>query len=89
MSSSCFSHIRVLQRICRHLDLNSAKLLATALVSCRIDYCNSLLYGIADTDLTKLQIIQNRLAPRRDESPPFTRSVPLLCLHELLASSFD
>ena len=50
--SSCIYHIRVLWRIRRHLDLDSAKLLAKALVSSRLDYCNSFLSGIAETDLT-------------------------------------
>ena len=44
--NSCFYHIRGLRRIRRHLDLDSAKLLATDLVSSRLDYCNSLLYGM-------------------------------------------
>ena len=51
-----------LQRIRRHLYLDSGKLLTTALVSCRLDYCNSLLSGIADIDLTRLQLVQNQLA---------------------------
>ena len=67
-----------LQRTHHHLDLDSANLIATALVSSRLDCCNSLLYGITDTDLTKLQYIQNRLARFVTKSPPFTRSVPLL-----------
>ena len=49
--------MRDLWRIRRHLDLDSAKLVSTALVSSRLDYCNSLLYGIAD--LTRLQRVQN------------------------------
>ena len=53
--NSCFYHMRFRRRIRRHLDLDSGKLLATALVSSRLDYCNSLLYGIADIDLTRLQ----------------------------------
>ena len=61
-----------------HLDLNSAKLLAYALVSNRLDYCNTPLSGIADTDLTELQRISNRQAHVVTKSPPFTRSVPLL-----------
>ena len=75
--SSCFYHIRDLRRIRRHLDLDSAKLLATALVSSRLDYCNSLLYGIADIDLTRLQRVHNQLARLVTKSPPFTRSIPL------------
>ena len=70
--------MRDLWRVRRYLDLDSAKLLATALVSSRLDYCNSLLYGIADTDVTKLQRVQNRLACIVAKSPPFTDSVPLL-----------
>ena len=77
--------MRDLRRIRRHLDLDSAKLLATALVSSRLDYCNSLLYGIADIDLTRLQRVQNQLARLVTKSPPFTRSIPLLCsLHWFL-----
>ena len=53
-------------------------LLANALVSSRLDYCNSLLSGIAETDLTKLQCVLNHLARVVTMSPPFTRSVPLL-----------
>ena len=44
--NSCFYHMRDLRCIRRHLDLDSAKLLATAFVSGHLDYCNSLLYGI-------------------------------------------
>ena len=58
-------------------DLDSAKLLAAALVSTRLDYCNSRLYGIADIDLTRLQCVQNKLARLVTESPPFIRSIPL------------
>ena len=76
--SSCFYHLRDLRRIRCHLDLDSAKLLATALVSSCFDYCNSLLYGIADIDLTRRQHVQNKLACLVTKSPPFTRSLPLL-----------
>ena len=70
---------RACGHIRQHLDQDRAKFLATALVSSCLDYCNSLLYGIADTDLVKLQCIQNRLAHVVAKSPPFSRSVPLLC----------
>ena len=76
--NSCFYHMRDLRLIRRHLELDSAKLLATALVSSCLDYCNSLLYGIADVDLTRLQRVQNQLARLVTKSPPFTRSLPLL-----------
>ena len=75
--SLCFYHIWDLWCICCHLDLDSAKLLATALASSSLNYCNSRLYGITDTDLTNLQHFQNRLALILTKSH-LTRSVPLL-----------
>ena len=78
--SSCDYHMRDLQRrpIRRHRDLDSANLLTIALVSSLLDYCNSLLYGIADIDLIRLQRVRNRLAHLVTKSPPFTRCLPLL-----------
>ena len=48
-------------------DLDSAILLATALVSSRLDYCNSLLYGIADIDLTKASACTESTDPPGDK----------------------
>ena len=76
--NSCFYHMQDLWRIRPHLDLDSAILLATALVSSRLDYCNSLFYGIADIYLTRLQRVQNQLARLVAKSPPFARSITLL-----------
>ena len=78
VGSSCYYHIWNLWHIRCHLDLDSAKLLATALVSSCFNYCNSLLYGIVDTDLTKRQQVQNWLARVVTKSSPFTRSVSLV-----------
>ena len=47
-------------------------------MSSRLDCCNSPLSEIAETDLTNLQRILNRLTSVVTKSPPFTRSVPLL-----------
>ena len=47
-------------------------------MSSRLDYCNSFLYGIADTNLIKLQRIHNRLLLVVRNSPPFTHRVLLL-----------
>ena len=74
---SCYYHIRDLRRIRRHLSLNNAKSLATALVASRLDYCNSLLFGIADKDLIRLQYAQNSLARAVTRSSPLASSIPL------------
>ena len=72
------NHIRDLRRIRRLLSLSVAKTNATALVSSRLDYCNSLLYNTANMDIAKLQRVQNCLARIDTRSPRFSRSVPLL-----------
>ena len=83
---SCFYHIRDLQRIRCHLDLDSVILLATAIMSSRLDYGNSLFYGIADIDLIRLQCVQNQLARLVTNSPPFTRSLLTASFPSLVAS---
>ena len=54
-------HIRSLRHIRRFIDEDAATSVATALVSARIDYCNSLLYGTSKTNTDKLQRLQNSL----------------------------
>ena len=74
----CFYHIRDLRRIRRFLSLSVAKTIATALVSSRLDYCNSLLYNTANKDIARLQRVQNCLARVVTRSLRFSSSVPLL-----------
>ena len=75
---TCFYHIRDLWRIRRYLLVSVAKTIATALVTSRLDYCNSLFHNIAIKDITKLQRVQNCLARVVTRSPRFTPSKPLL-----------
>lgn len=75
---ACFYHLRDLRRIRRHLSYDSAKALGYALVSSRLDYCNSLLHGLANKQISRLQRVQNRLARIVTKSRPFARSAPLL-----------
>ena len=53
--------MRDLRRIRRYLSISDATSLANALISSRLDYCNSLLYGITDNNLKRLQVVQNSL----------------------------
>jgi len=57
-----FMCIRSLRQIRSMLDFNSAKLVANALVMSKLDYCNSLLYGINAGLVHRLQRVQNTLA---------------------------
>ena len=76
--SSCQYHMRDLSRLRRHLSLQSAKALACALVTSRLDYCNSLLYGVTGGDIARLQQIQDTLARIVTRSNPFAHAPPLL-----------
>ena len=57
-----FYHIRQLRQIRSSLDTNSAIILANALVSSKLDYCNSLYYKLPACSLKRLQVVQNSLA---------------------------
>ena len=49
-----------------------------ALVSSKLDYCNSLFHNIPEKDIARLQRAQNCLARVVTKAPRFSRSVPIL-----------
>ena len=51
-----------LEKIRSFLSANAANKLAVSLILSRLDYCNSLLAGLPDNKLNKLQRIQNHAA---------------------------
>ncbi|KAL8558946.1 hypothetical protein ACOMHN_028258 [Nucella lapillus] len=53
---------RRIGKIRKYLTLDAAKKLAVSFILSRLDFCNSLLCGIPDEKLNKLQRIQNRAA---------------------------
>ena len=58
-SKSCYLQIRNIRYIRQFLTQSAAKTIVHALVTSRLDYCNSSLYGISAQLLKKLQRIQN------------------------------
>ena len=62
VSKSCHFHIRDIRRIRHLLPLSAATALANSIVSSKLDYCNALYSGISQSNLNKLQRIQNSLA---------------------------
>jgi hypothetical protein len=59
---SSFHQIRQLRQVRSSLDRNSTIILANALVSSKLDYCNSLLYSLPTSTIKRLQRVQNSLA---------------------------
>ena len=59
ITSTTYLHLKNIQRICPHLDLDSAKVTTKALVLSKLDYCNAILLGTSEFLLDKLQHIQN------------------------------
>jgi len=55
-------HIRSLRHIRRCVSVDDVRAVATALMSSRLDYCNSVLSGTSQSNLNKLQRVQNAVA---------------------------
>jgi len=55
VSRACFYHIRDLRRTRPVLDFTTAQAIGTSLVHSKLDYCNSLYYGLPNTQLNRLQ----------------------------------
>ena len=68
-------HIR---RIRKHLSRDSSETLICAFVSSRLDYCNSLLYGLPQVQIVKIQRVQNAAARPIFEQPKFCHITPVL-----------
>ena len=72
------AHARDLYRIRPLLDLKTSVLLANALVSSRLDYCNSLFLSLTDFELRRLQLVQNSLCRVVTCSSKFSHITPQL-----------
>jgi len=65
----CSIHIRALRHIRPLLTLDATKTFAVAIVSSRLDYCNSLLQGTSAANLDRLQWVQDVLACAVAQAP--------------------
>ena len=60
--SSSFYHLGNIAKIKRYLTQPETEKLVHALISTKLDYCNSILFGVKATTLASLQAVQNRAA---------------------------
>ena len=75
---NCMYHLRNIFKIRRYLTTEACKLLIHALVTSRLDYCNSLLYGCNKSSVHCLQLIQNYAARLIYKVPKFYHITPYL-----------
>ena len=75
---STLFYLKNIQHIRKYLTPESTKTLVHAFVISRLDYANSLLYGISACLRHKLQVVQNRAARVIFLSSRFDRATPLL-----------
>ena len=62
LCKTCYYHIRNIYKIRRFLTMEATKTLVHATIINRLDYCNSLLYGLPENLIGKLQKVQNASA---------------------------
>ena len=83
-----YYQLRQLCPLVQSMTVEAARTAAAAFISCRLDYCNSLLYGLPDTLLRKIQSVQNATARlitdtrRSDHISPVLRELHRLPIRE-------
>ena len=59
---SCFYQLRQRRSIQRSLPTDAWRTLAAAFITSRVDYCNSVLYGVSSQVIRRLQMVLNAAA---------------------------
>ena len=86
--SACSYHLRNINHISRYLPTTTKERVINALITSRIDYCNSLLYNTSANNISRLQRMHNAAARlilcrhRTDRATPLLRKLvwlPVAC----------
>ena len=75
---SAFYHLRNIAKIREYLSDDCTETLVHAFVTCKLDNCNALLYGLPKCLTQKLQSVQNCAARLVSRNSKFTRITPVL-----------
>ena len=76
--ASCNYHLYRLSSIRRYLTVNATRTVVQALITSRLDYCNSLMINIPSTQMDRLQKIQNKAARMISRVPSSRHITPVL-----------
>ena len=76
LCSSAFFHLHNIRRIRKFLIPVETKSLVHAFVTSRVDYCNSLLYGLPASQLNKVQCVLNTASRLVFYAPRFSHITP-------------
>ena len=71
-------HIRNIGKIRNLLSYDACSTIIHALISCRLDYCNSILYNVPKSKTDRLQRLQNQCARILTKSPCREHITPVL-----------
>ncbi len=75
---SCFFHLRCLAKVKTLLSIQTFEKVIHAFVTSRLDYCNSLYYGINQSSMERLQLVQNAAARLLTGTRKFQHITPIL-----------
>ena len=75
---SAYYHIRNISRIKKYLPRNCLEIIIHAFITSRLDYCNSLLYGVPKYMLQKLQRVLNTAARLLTDTRKSAHITPVL-----------
>ncbi len=78
LTKSAFFHLRNITCLHPFVNINDAETLVHAFITSRLDYCNSLFYGLPNTTLNKFQYIQNSAARALIFSKKSSHITPIL-----------
>ena len=85
---SCFFRVRSLSKVRSYLTRKAANSIAASLILSKLDYCNSLLAGLPQTQIKRLQAAQNAAARtvtkcrKTDYLTPILRQLHWLPVHD-------
>ena len=75
---SAYLQLKNISRLKKHLDKSTLECIVHAFVTSKLDYCNSLLVGLPDVLINRLQCIQNSAARILTGTPKYAHITPVL-----------